>query len=578
MARISTYIIDQPVDADDKWIGTAFGLGTTKNFTARGVASFLNTSSSIAGQTNFFFQTNLNPIRLKGSISFLNGGGVNTPFSTLTSIKVSKYSYSDKLIIEYLQTMVGLNILISQTDDINSFGVYKLNSLTQDPVELDFLDASLELVISNGALLFDKFYTFMPYASGVTDLSYTPGILDGIVNSSSGTDAVIPLAGLINAGLFSAAEKSKLGGIQTGAQVNVNADWDATSGDAQILNKPTIPSITNLVPYTGATTNVDLGLNDITANSFVKANGTGENVLLDDGNTIALTSIESITTTPITADLEVGGIADQQVIPIGTDLQEFATLLLKKTYYPTFTLPSFSLTYPTSTREVGSASPITLTFNYNDGNIVGATSGGIWVPTASQGGRSGPAISYTINGITQAGNTLSVSPILTAGATQFSGTVTYGIGIQPLDSKGVNYDDPYPAGTSPPQQTTITGIYPYFWHKSTSPITSAGMQTAIANGTATKVLASSTGTITIDFDAVGEYLAFAYPSASTTKTVWYVTGLDNGFIPGGVFGGVVTLPCTSPASPTILWSNVSYKIHVTAGPISRLDPMQLRNS
>ena len=255
MARISTYIIDQPVDADDKWIGTAFGLGTTKNFTARGVASFLNTSSSISGQTNFFFQTNLNPGRLKGSISFLNGGGVNTPFSSLISIKVSKYSYSDNLIAEYLQTMVGLNILISQTDDINSFGVYKLNSLTQDPVELDFLDASLELVISNGALLFDKFYTFMPYASGVTDLSYTPGILDGIVNSSSGTDAVIPLAGLINAGLFSAVEKSKLGGIQPGAQVNVNADWNATSGDAQILNKPIISGINTGDNATNTTSN-----------------------------------------------------------------------------------------------------------------------------------------------------------------------------------------------------------------------------------------------------------------------------------------------------------------------------------
>ena len=37
-------------------------------------------------------------------------------------------------------------------------------------------------------------------------------------------------------------EKSKLAGIAAGAEVNVNADWNATSGDAQILNKPTIPS------------------------------------------------------------------------------------------------------------------------------------------------------------------------------------------------------------------------------------------------------------------------------------------------------------------------------------------------
>jgi len=39
----------------------------------------------------------------------------------------------------------------------------------------------------------------------------------------------------------------------------VNADWNATSGVAEILNKPTIPSVTAYVPYTGATQNVNLG-------------------------------------------------------------------------------------------------------------------------------------------------------------------------------------------------------------------------------------------------------------------------------------------------------------------------------
>jgi len=58
---------------------------------------------------------------------------------------------------------------------------------------------------------------------------------------------------------YTTAEKSKLAGIAAGAEVNVNADWNAISGDAQILNKPTIPSVTGFVPYTGATTNVDLG-------------------------------------------------------------------------------------------------------------------------------------------------------------------------------------------------------------------------------------------------------------------------------------------------------------------------------
>jgi hypothetical protein len=41
---------------------------------------------------------------------------------------------------------------------------------------------------------------------------------------------------------YTTAEKSKLAGIQAGAEVNVNADWNAFSGDAQILNKPSIPA------------------------------------------------------------------------------------------------------------------------------------------------------------------------------------------------------------------------------------------------------------------------------------------------------------------------------------------------
>lgn len=38
--------------------------------------------------------------------------------------------------------------------------------------------------------------------------------------------------------VYTAAEQSKLAGIAYGAEVNVNADWNASSGDAQILNKP----------------------------------------------------------------------------------------------------------------------------------------------------------------------------------------------------------------------------------------------------------------------------------------------------------------------------------------------------
>ena len=43
-------------------------------------------------------------------------------------------------------------------------------------------------------------------------------------------------------GAFADGDKTKLDGIASGAEVNVQSDWDASSGDAQILNKPTIPT------------------------------------------------------------------------------------------------------------------------------------------------------------------------------------------------------------------------------------------------------------------------------------------------------------------------------------------------
>ena len=55
---------------------------------------------------------------------------------------------------------------------------------------------------------------------------------------------------------FTNTLKTKLDGVQDGAQVNVRADWNATSGDNEILNKPKIPTST-------------LDLNDATNRRYV---------------------------------------------------------------------------------------------------------------------------------------------------------------------------------------------------------------------------------------------------------------------------------------------------------------------
>ena len=50
---------------------------------------------------------------------------------------------------------------------------------------------------------------------------------------------------------FTTAEKNKLAGIESGAEVNVQSDWNAVSGDAVILNKPTIPTVVSTVTAGG---------------------------------------------------------------------------------------------------------------------------------------------------------------------------------------------------------------------------------------------------------------------------------------------------------------------------------------
>lgn len=46
-------------------------------------------------------------------------------------------------------------------------------------------------------------------------------------------------------GSMSKADRSKMNGIESGAQKNVQSDWNASSGDAFIKHKPTIPTVNN---------------------------------------------------------------------------------------------------------------------------------------------------------------------------------------------------------------------------------------------------------------------------------------------------------------------------------------------
>jgi hypothetical protein len=169
MARISTYAIDAVVTLLDKWIGTDSNSGNaTKNFTAQSIADLFNANGSIGivNQNNFQFQTNLAGGRKPGTVSFTAGGGNGTSLASLTTIKISKFAASTNLILDYIETLVGEYVMLAQIDDLNNFGIYKLDSLTQDVTEIDFYNANFTFIGSNGNLDSEKYYGLIIYPGG----------------------------------------------------------------------------------------------------------------------------------------------------------------------------------------------------------------------------------------------------------------------------------------------------------------------------------------------------------------------------------------------------------------------------
>jgi hypothetical protein len=227
--------------------------------------------------------------------------------------------------------------------------------------------------------------------------------------------------------------------------------------------------------------------------------------------------------------------------------------------------------------EIGASIARTLTATFTRGTILNGNG------TVNSNPLVGAATSYTFTGtgttsLTQAGSTRSFTAAVVAGVNNWAVTAAHAAGTGSyFDNKGVagtNLATSRASGTvtDTTSSPTITGVHPYYYLKSSSPISAAAMVTAIQNGTATKVVADSTGTLTIPYAPSAQFLAIAYPSTSTTKTRYFVTALDNGAITV-VFAPVATLSVT-----TALWTQ-SYKIHTSSGALTNSAAnIELRNS
>ncbi len=158
------------------------------------------------------------------------------------------------------------------------------------------------------------------------------------------------------------------------------------------------------------------------------------------------------------------------------------------------------------------------------------------------------------------------------------GTITFNGSPQVFRIKGTNSQS-----TVFQRDLTIATLYPYFYGKVASGGAAPGANRPVANqaliNSGTKVVADSTGTVTINFNSGSDdYIWFAIPSVSASKNTWFVNSLNTGPIGGSVSPGGNLFPAfdTVPIT-TVNWAGVNYKIYIANYQSAATSNMELRN-
>lgn len=167
MAIGNSYPIDKDVEDKDLVLGTDYGTNRTVNFPMEDIADYLNRKGkiSIGGQTTWKFVTS-NPIG--GTISMINGAGNGMPFSDITYLIMSIEDMSTQRVVEFIDYLVGGEVLLAQQKKATQFGHYKVISYEQsvDPL---FYVITLDYIGGNGNIQENYYYdliSFTPILGG----------------------------------------------------------------------------------------------------------------------------------------------------------------------------------------------------------------------------------------------------------------------------------------------------------------------------------------------------------------------------------------------------------------------------
>lgn len=130
------------------------------------------------------------------------------------------------------------NVIDTKVDKVEDKGLSTNDYVTADKTKVTNINEVVEAATKNIT---------------ATGISITLDKRNLVTNVVENIELNLPASTTALAGLMLPSDKTKLNGIAAGAEVNVNADWNATEGDAQILNKPTLATVATSGSYSDLT-------------------------------------------------------------------------------------------------------------------------------------------------------------------------------------------------------------------------------------------------------------------------------------------------------------------------------------
>ena len=170
MARISSYPYDITVQDTDAWVGSDSVNRSTKQYTAEAVAKYLNIKGKISISAQMVFKyLSANP----GAGDF-SGPADGSAITGITTMQLSTADVSGQDVIAFMNYLVGNNILISEQNNISTFGHFLIDSYTVSAA--GFYTLNLTSLGGNGNLtdlLYYDFAVFTLPAQGVPTFIFT---------------------------------------------------------------------------------------------------------------------------------------------------------------------------------------------------------------------------------------------------------------------------------------------------------------------------------------------------------------------------------------------------------------------